>query len=219
MLDRHVDGTLNPEGASPWFVYQSGSIKDVTIGAKFSRSSRGVLRGDVVLDVYDTDLHLIRRVDRWPGSRTERTTIKTGATFYARLSSGRPTRSPGRFVVTTSAGPARTSPTVGDGLRPMLLDASPRPNATQVNRSDDLLVTLGRALRAPSIKPARLRLIDGSTGERVARHVSYDQVSQQLTINPTASLRSKRDYALVLESLRGKNGAILPETWIGFRTS
>ena len=218
-LDRRVDGTLNPEGASPWFVYQSNITKDVTIEAKFSRSEQGVLRGDVVLDVYDADLQLIRRVDRWRGSRTERTTIKTGATFYARLSNDQPTRGPGGFVVKTTSGPARVNPTVGDGPQPMVLDASPQPNATQVNPSDDLLITLGRALLASSINAARLRLIDGSTGEPVARNASYDEVSQKLTIDPAASLQSHRDYVLVLESLRSESGAFLPETWIGFRTS
>ena len=217
-LDRRTDGALDPEGASPWLVYHSASIKEVTVEAKLSRSKQGVLRGDLRMEVYDANLHLIRRVDRSKGSGTEHTTIKTGATFYVRISNNEPTRGPGQYVVKTSAGPQRATATVGDGPRPVVVDASPQPNQTEVDRGGSLVVTLGRDLLPSSINPIRLQLIDGATGARVSRSFAYDAVSHVLTVDPTALLRPNRRYALILSDLRTDQGASLGETRIGFRT-
>ncbi|MEO8329479.1 MAG: S8 family serine peptidase, partial [Candidatus Nanopelagicales bacterium] len=217
-LDRRVEGSLDPEGASPWFVYQSNATKKVSIEARFSKSRQGVLRGDLAFDVYDADMHLIRRVDRWKGSGTERTTFKTGASFYVRLRNTEQTRAPGHFVLITSSGQQRNSATVGGGPRPVLVDANPAPNATGVPRSGDLVLTLGRAILPTSISARTVRLIDGNTGESVARGVDYDPVTGTLTIDPVDRLAGKRDYALVLKQLRMPNGSHLTETWLGFRT-
>lgn len=217
-LGRAAKATLNPEGGSVWYFHTRSSPRKVTFSVDPRGSDHGVLRGNVVLSVYDTQLRLIKRVDRWPGSRTERLTIRMDDRSYVEITNQRPTRLPGSFVLRTRSEPTTGAVTHGSGRRPLILDADPRANELEVATGNDLKVTLGPALRPASITPASVRLLDGLDAGRVSRSVSYDSVTGVLTVDPNHDLSARRDYSLVLTGLRGTSRQVLPTERIGFRT-
>ncbi len=218
-LHRVDRSAIAPEGGDLWYRYSPNSPAHVEFGVKSTTASRGVRRVDLALEVYDSQLHLIRRMDSRKGGDLEQIQARVSDAAYVHVYNDRPTRSPGAVVVTAHATASATSATVGIGARPSIVAASPSPNALDQSPSMDLTIQVGRPLSANSADNRHVVLIDGATGQSVPRHVHYDSATDTLTIDPVRHLSAHQDYAVELLALRTPAGAHLPDARYGFATA
>ena len=217
-LGRSDAAVIAPEGGALWYVYQRSSPAQVLLAAASRDDAAGVRRLNLVLEIYDADLRLIRVVDREKGGRREETTVKLTDRVYVRVTNRGPTRSPADVRVTSRYIGTAAGATAGTAPRPLIVAATPRPNALGQDPAADLIIGLGRSAAPGSVSNEHVVLIDGVTGLRVPRAVTYDAGSSTVTIDPTSALRTGRDYSVVLSGLRSSSGGRLPDGRYGFRT-
>lgn len=217
-LDRGSEVRGTPEGTATWFRLPVDSPTRVAVGAGLSTARRGVLRGDVELTLYDAALRPIETSDRRSGAGRERVSAVVGDDVYVRVSNTAPTRWPGTVGMSLSRDPASAGAVVtGTGRRPTLLASTPAPESYGHPRADPLTLVLGFSVQASSVSPRTVQLVDGHTGQTVARRVTV--AGDTLVVTPAASLATRSDYAVVLDGLRRSSGTrVAAVVRVGFRT-
>jgi hypothetical protein len=137
---------------------------------------------------------------------------EAGSTFRCRLDGGafKPCASPRtytslrqgkhtfRVAARDAAGNLDPSPAVRewtvDTVAPKVAAVSPGAGAGGVSRQANVLVTFSERMRAASIKPATVKLVDKASGKRVAAAVHYEAATRRAKLDPAAALKPGATY-------------------------
>lgn len=208
----------SPEGTDRWFRLDVSGPTRVRISATGDQARRGVLRGDIELSLYDASLGRLDVADARAGAAQETVAAVVDDTVYVRVRNLRDTRWPSRVEVdhttsTASAGNVQ----FGGSPRPALIGAAPLPESYGASRIAPIDLLMGANAAPGSVSPRSVQLLDGQTGQPLARSVIVS--GNTLTITPDAALGPSRPYAVVIKGLRTTGGRGFAEIRVGFRTA
>ena len=210
--------TSNPEGTDIWFRLDLARPTRVTVSADMRSAKRGVRVGDIELSLYDGSLGRLDVADARSGAGQETARTVSDTTVYARVHNLEDTRWPSTVnlgIDTSSARPSAVQ--VGGAPRAALVGSTPVPESYGASRSTPINLLLGSQVAQGSVNRRSVQLVDGQTGEPVARTVAVS--GQTLTLTPGAALGSVRTYAVVLSGLRTTRGRSIADARAGFRTA
>lgn len=213
-----IVAAASPEGTSRWFRLDVAAPTRVAVTAAMRKSSSGVLRGDIVLAMFDSSFGLLDIANKRSGGGKETVRAVVDDVIYVRVSNTRATRWPGAV----NLGLDRSAASVGDvktgsAPSPTVVEATPVPESYAASRSAGIELLLGSGVAAVSVNPRTIRLIDGETGRTVPRAVSLSD--KTLTITPGSRLGATRTFSVVLAGLRTTSGRSLADARVGFRTA
>jgi serine protease len=208
----------SPEGTDRWFRLDIASPTKVSVSADMGRARSGVLRGDIELSLYDASLGRLDVANARSGAGKETVQAVVDDSVYVRVRNLRDTRWPstvnlGLDTSTANAGNVQ----VGGAPRPALVETTPLPESYGAARSADIGLLFGSDVAPGSVNPSTVQLVDGESGQPLARAVTVS--GNTLILTPDARLGSTRTYAVVLGGLRTTGGRSIADVRVGFRTA
>ncbi len=112
----------------------------------------------------------------------------------------------------TAAG-GTPAPSPGDEAGPTITDRSPEPDATEVPRSADVVVTFSTPVQGANWRTVQFYRV--SNGRRTWGRVTYDSAARQVTLNPNNDLLAGEEYEVRITSgiTDAAGHGVDPESW------
>jgi type VII secretion-associated serine protease mycosin len=220
-LSTAAAGTTAMEGDLDWYRYESVAQQDVTVRVTPPPYDPARAQNfDPVLEVYDSQLRLLGRVDDPENPAAEEKldlTVLAGAYYVAvrNFNGAADTRA---HTVAIDPGPVSGPAPTGEQL--WVRDVAPADFATGMAATAAPSVSFQRALDPASVDGTTVSLIHGRTGATLPTTLSYDLPTNTVTLTPATPLQDNTPYRILVGAVRDQAGATPTERFSAtFRTA